>query len=123
MKVSIELEFDTPEHAIVALNHISELRKGNFGETRTAPTSTKKGDNNVDPVPAKTPEKKKRTPRKPADAKAIPSLADVQAAVKSIFTKHGAVKALELLQTFKVERAAELPNEDRAKFIAEAEAL
>lgn len=126
MKVSITLDFDSPDHAIVALNHIDALRKGNFGETTTA--ATESSDASKPDVP---PVAKPRKPRKPKAAPApagqapeptapvveVPSLADVQASVKGIFEKQGAVAALGLLKTFGVERAADMLEDKRAAFI------
>jgi len=142
MKVSITLEFDTPAHAIVALDHINALRKGNFGETTAAPTGAKTdGEPTGGSKPAATTEAestpKATKPRKPRAKKAdkpaaepvaeptgdVPTLADVQAAVKGIFETKGAVAALGLLKTMNVERAAELPDDKRADFIKQAKAL
>jgi len=139
MKVSITLEFDTPAHAIVALDHINALRKGNFGETKAIPTGASGGDGSAVTAPTESapavtkprkPRKSKATP--PADPQAakltapaaeVPSLADVQAAVKGIFETKGAVAALDLLKSMGAERAAELPEDKRAAFIEAAAAL
>lgn len=129
MKVSITLDFDSPDHAIVALNHIDELRKGNFGETTTKATEA------VEPPAKVTKPRKPRKPKAepaapvaeefapPAGTPAVPSLADVQAAVKGIFETKGAVVALGLLKALGAERAADLPEDKRADFIAQAKAL
>lgn len=139
MKVSITLDFDSPDHAIVALNHIDELRKGNFGETTTQATKHNEGSSPAapaesDPTPKVTKPRKPRKPKAepvatapvdtpPAGTPKVPSLADVQAAVKGIFETKGAVVALGLLRAMGAERAADLPEDKRVDFIAQAKAL
>jgi hypothetical protein len=139
MKVSITLDFDSPDHAIVALNHIDELRKGNFGETTTKASGSNEGSAPADattaePTPKVTKPRKPRKPKAepaatapvdtpPAGSAKVPSLPDVQAAVKGIFETKGAVVALGLLRAMGAERAADLPEDKRADFIAQAKAL